>query len=238
MRVKTAKASVDLDPRSDEFVQNPYAAYQVLRDDCPRFKWEQYGHWCLANHADVTAVLRDRRFGRQIDHVMSRKERGLSELPARLAPFYDFERHSLLELEPPDHTRIRNLVNRAFVSHRIDRLRPRIAAIAHELIDGFARARAIDLIPAFATPIPVIVIAEVLGVPAAMAPDLLEWSHRMVAMYQFRRDEEVERDAVTATREFTSFHARLCASAPAAAGRRSSDRSDRGGGRGSDTFRG
>ncbi len=96
-------------------------------------------------------------------------------------------------------------MNRAFVSRQIDRLRPRIAAIAHELIDGFASARAVDLLPAFASPIPVIVIAEVLGVPASMAPDLLEWSHRMVAMYQFRRDEEIERNAVAATEAFTSF---------------------------------
>ncbi|MDP9138736.1 MAG: cytochrome P450 [Pseudomonadota bacterium] len=205
MRIDSAAASVSLDPRDAGFVQDPYTAYRAIRAASPRFKWEQYGYWCLARYADVAAVLRDRRFGRQIDHLMSRKERGLPEHAADLRPFYEFERHSLLELEPPAHTRIRSLVNRAFLSRQIDRLRPRIAAIANELIDGFAGHRETDLLPAFAIPIPVIVIAEVLGVPATMAPSLLDWSHKMVAMYQFRRGEEVERDAVAATQAFTAF---------------------------------
>jgi cytochrome P450 len=96
-------------------------------------------------------------------------------------------------------------VNRAFVSRQVERLRPRVAALADELIDGFiARGRA-DLLDAFATPIPVIVIAEVLGADPADAPMLLEWSHRMVAMYQFRRDEAVELAAVEAAREFSAY---------------------------------
>jgi cytochrome P450 len=77
--------------------------------------------------------------------------------------------------------------------------------LAHELIDGFAASRETDLLASFATPIPVIVIAELLGVPREMAPQLLLWSHDMVAMYQARRDAKVERDAVAATIAFTSF---------------------------------
>ena len=85
----------------------------------PRFKWEQYGYWCLAGHADVSALLRDRRFGRQITacHV-ARGTRPGPRSPPHLEPFYDFERHSLLELEPPVHTRMRGLVNRAFLSRQ------------------------------------------------------------------------------------------------------------------------
>jgi cytochrome P450 len=205
MRIDRARASVDLDPRDQDFVQNPYLAYRALRSECPRFRWEQYGYWCLARHADVASLLRDRRFGRQIDHVMTREERGQPPIPRELQPFYAFERHSMLELEPPSHTRIRGLVNRAFLTRRIERLRPRITAIANEFIDGFASRSGIDLLPAFAVPIPVIVIAELLGVPTAKAPQLLDWSHKMVAMYQFRRDRSVEREAVAATQAFTSF---------------------------------
>ncbi len=125
--------------------------------------------------------------------------------PAYLAPFLAVESHSLLELEPPEHTRLRNLVNRAFVSRQVERLGPRIAGLANALIDGFEGEGAADLLERFATPIPVIVIAELLGVPAGLWPRLLDWSHRMVAMYQFGVTREVEENAVAATREFVAF---------------------------------
>src|SRR5271166_6672640 len=98
----------------------------------------------------------------------------------------------MLELEPPEHTRLRNLVNRAFVSRRIEALKPAIAALAHERIEAFERRGEADLIADFATPIPVAVIADLLGVPRAMAPQLLDWSHRMVAMYQYGVNRAVE----------------------------------------------
>jgi cytochrome P450 len=202
---------VSLDPRDPGFVQNPYPAYAAIRQAGAAqgggsgFWWEQYGHWCLAGHADVTAALKDRRFGRQVLHVTSRAALGWPEPEAHLEPFLAVERHSLLELEPPDHTRLRTLINRAFVSRQVERLRPRIAALAHGLIDGFADRGGADLLDAYATPIPVIVIAELLGVPAGRAPDLLDWSHRMVAMYQFRRSRQIEDAAVAATASFVAF---------------------------------
>ena len=110
------------------FFNDPYPAYHKLRATVPVFKWEQYGYWCFSRHADVSSLLRDRRFGRQILHVMSREELGWPETPRHLEPFYDFERHSLLETEPPIHTRLRGLINRAFLSRTVERLRPRIAA--------------------------------------------------------------------------------------------------------------
>jgi cytochrome P450 len=205
MKIDRAHRSVSLDPRDADFVNDPYRAYRELRTAVPVFKWEQYGYWCFARHADVAALLRDRRFGRQILHVMSREELGWAETPERLKPFYDFEQHSLLETEPPVHTRLRGLVNRAFLSRSVERLRPRIAGLAHELIDGFARRHETDLLASFATPIPIFIIAELLGVPAELGPQLLEWSHDMVAMYQARRDKAVERKAVAASVAFSDF---------------------------------
>jgi cytochrome P450 len=196
---------VSLDPRDRVFVQNPYPAYGAVRAAGPAFFWEQYGHWCVASHDAVSALLKDRRFGRQILHVTSRAALGWPEPAEHLAPFHAVERHSLLELEPPDHTRLRGLVNRAFVSRQVERLRPRIAGLAHRLIDGFQDKREVDLLEAYATPIPVIVIAELLGVPASHAPELLRWSHAMVAMYQFRRSRQIEDEAVTATADFVAF---------------------------------
>jgi cytochrome P450 len=205
MKIDGTRRSVSLDPRDPDFFNDPYLAYRQLRDEVPVFKWEQYGYWCFTRHADVSALLRDRRFGRQILHVMSREELGWTETPQHLKPFYDVEQHSLLETEPPVHTRLRGLVNRAFLSRTVERLRPRIAQLAHELIDGFAQKRETDLLESFATPIPIFIIAELLGVQTEFGPQLLQWSHDMVAMYQARRDEAVERQAVSATIAFSDF---------------------------------
>ena len=203
--IDRAASRVRLDPRDPAFFNDPYPAYHAIREAAPVFFWEDYGYWCFARHADVSALLRDRRFGRQILHVMSREALGWPALKAHLAPFDALERHSILELEPPEHTRLRNLVNRAFVSRRIERLAPCVAALANERIDAFERTGEAELIEAFATPIPVALIADLLGVPRAMAPQLLDWSHRMVAMYQFGVTRAGEESAARAASEFADF---------------------------------
>ncbi len=205
MSIDVERRSVSLDPRDPAFFNDPYPAYHAIRATTPVFFWEQYGFWCFARHAQVSALLRDRRFGRQILHLTSRQKLGWSEPPAHLRSFLDVERHSLLELEPPEHTRLRNLINRAFVSRQVERLAPRIESLANELIDRFEARGAVDLLEHFATPIPVIVIAELLGVPGEMWARLLDWSHRMVAMYQFGVTRAVEDSAVAATQEFVAF---------------------------------
>ena len=196
---------MSLSATDPDFVQDPYSTYEAIRAVAPVFFWEEIGMWCLTGYDEVNAVLRDRRFGREILHVATREEVGLAEPEEHVRRFYEVDNLSMLAREPPAHTRLRTLVNRAFVSRRIESLRPRVAALAHSLVDAIESARTADLIPAFATPIPVTIIAELLGVPASAAPDLLDWSHRMVAMYTPRRDRAVEDSAVAATDEFVAF---------------------------------
>ena len=188
-----------LDPRDPDFFNDPYPAYAAIREAAPAFFWEDYGFWCFARFADVSALLRDRRFGRTI------VESGPRESRPHLEPFDALERHSMLELEPPEHTRLRNLVNRAFVSRRIERLGPQIERLAHERIDAFMAKRSADLVAEFASPIPVAVIADLLGVPRDMGAQLVDWSHRMVAMYQFGADRAVEDRAAEAARAFADY---------------------------------
>jgi cytochrome P450 len=197
--------TVSQSPSETRFVQNPYGAYANWQRDNPVFWWQEYRHWCFTGYDDVQALFRDRRFGREILHVASREELGWHEIPEHLAKFYAFEAHSLLEREPPEHTRLRKLVNRAFVSRQVEQLRPRIEALAHQLVDKFEGNREVDLLAEFATPIPVIIIAELLGVPVDMSDQLLDWSHKMVAMYQHNRDRKIEDEAVKATLEFSAF---------------------------------
>lgn len=192
-------------PRDPEFFQNPYAFYDRLHATDPAFFWDEYGHWCFAGFKDVSALLRDKRFGRDILHVATREEIGLPAPQPHTAAFDLTEKYSLLNLEPPAHTRLRMLVNRAFVSRHVEQLRPRIRSLANEIIDGFEGEGSVDLIKAFAAPIPAIVIAEMIGLPAEMAPQLLNWSNRMVQMYMFGVTREVELDANQASADFMDY---------------------------------
>ena len=197
--------SVTLDPRNPGFVQYPYPFYAELRAKSPVFHWKELGHWCFAGYQDVSALLRDRRFGRQILHLATRAELGWPEAPAHLAPFYQFEEHSMLEIEPPVHTRLRGFINPSFLPRQIERLRPEVEQLSHQLIDQFTAHGSTDLIASFAEPVPVMVIARFLGVPDHMGPQILAWSHDMVAMYQARRDRDVEDRAVAATIAFSAY---------------------------------
>lgn len=190
-------ARLSQSPRDPAFIQNPYAFYGQLHDAGGTIWWDEYKMLVFGRIAVINAILRDRRFGRA----------PLSPIaaPPHLTAFYDYEARSMLELEGAAHRKLRSLVKRAFVSRRIDGMRPRIEALAHELLDKIEPAGGGDLLKAYCEPIPVIVIAELLGLPASKAPDLLRWSHAMVAMYQFGRDRAAEDGAEAATRAFSAY---------------------------------
>lgn len=183
-------------PQDSRMYGNPYEFYTALHEACPTFWWEDYGMWCFAGFDEVNALLRDKRFGRAP---------GLPERTPRIENWWETERYSLLALDPPDHSEMRALVNRAFLSRQIERLRPRVASLATELIDSFAADGHVDLMPAYAAPLPAIVIAEMIGLPRESAPELLAWSNEMVRMYMFGKNDEVEVAADRAAAEFVSF---------------------------------
>ncbi len=190
--------SLSQSPTDPDFVQNPYPFYDKGRAAGPLFHWTDYGFACAASYDAVNTLLRDRRFGREAPPGV------LPPPPGHLAPFYAVEQHSMLEREPPTHTRLRKLVLHAFTSRRISALAPEIETLSHHLIDRFEPGE-IDLIPTFAERLPVIIIARLLGVPEEMADQLLRWSHDMVAMYQARRDRALEDRAVAATLAFSDY---------------------------------
>lgn len=183
-------------PTDPVFVQDPYPFYDRLRAAGDLAHWDDYAMPMATTARAVNAILRDRCFGREpITPV---------EFPDHLAPFYAVEAHSMLELEPPRHTRLRGLVLRAFTSRRIKALGPEIDALAHQLIDQFPDGD-FDLLPAFAQQIPVIIIARLLGVPETMADQLLAWSNAMVSVYTASRTRADEEAAAKAATEFTAF---------------------------------
>jgi len=197
--------SMRLSPRDETFYCDPYSVYAQLHKRGRAIYWEDYGHWCFYGYDLVNRLLRDKRFGRQVLHVTTRQALGWDDQPPHLADFNRIEAHSLLELEPPAHSRLRILVNRAFVSRQVEKLRPEITQLANQLIDGFEHDGSVELISRYAEIIPVIVIARMLGIPAEMSRQILDWSHRMVRMYMFGRNRAVEVDANTAAAEFGVF---------------------------------
>ncbi|MEO6012386.1 MAG: cytochrome P450 [Devosia sp.] len=209
--IATTERRASAKPRDAAFYQNPYAFYSALHAASPTFVWEDYGHWCFAGFKDVSALLRDKRFGRQILHVATREELGWAPPKDHVAAFDLTEKYSLLALEPPAHTRLRILVNRAFVTRHVEQLRPRIERLANEIIDGFEADGGVEIVRAFAAPIPAVVIAEMIGLPAEMAPQLLNWSNRMVQMYMFGATREVELDANQASQDFMDYLATVIA---------------------------
>lgn len=185
-------------PTDPEFVQNPYPFYATARSAGPLIWWQDYNMPCATTHEAVNAVLRDRRFGREQPEELSRP------IPEHLRPFYAVEAHSMLELEPPRHSRLRSLVLRAFTSRRIAGLKDGIESLCHELIEQFPDGK-FDLLNAFARPLPVTVIARLLGVPEEMGEKLLIWSNDMVKMYMAGRTRADEDAAVAATEAFVEF---------------------------------
>lgn len=194
-----------LDPRDPEFYNNPYPYYHAIRERTPVAFWENFNVWAYVNHDDVSALLRDRRFGKQITHLKSREAMGSVPIRDELKPFYDIDNLQMLALEPPDHTRLRNLVQKSFMSRQIESMRPKLVALCDRLIDEMLAQGNANFLEAYATPIPVIAIAQLLGVPVEMKDWLLKWSHTMVQMYMLGRTTEQELEAVQASKEFVAY---------------------------------
>ena len=147
---------------------NPYPAYRRLREKDPVHRSRMVDTWVLSRYEDIDAVLRDyRRFSNDDRRASDRRLIRSAEVP------------SMLRLDPPDHTRLRSLVGKAFTPQATERLRPRVEAIADSLLDQMGSAARFDVITALAEPLPVIVIAELLGVPPEDRDKFSAWSYHI-----------------------------------------------------------
>ena len=185
-------------PTNDDFVQNPYPFYETCLAKGGKVFWEDYNMVSLFKYNDVSNILKDRRFGRECPEEKKQGHR------KELAPFYELEDHSMLQLEPPKHTRLRGLVLRAFTSRKVNSMAAEIETLCAQLMQNFS-SKQVNILNEYANKIPVIIIARLLGVPEEMSDQLLKWSNDMVMMYQARRTEKHEGRAVKASKEFSSF---------------------------------
>src|ERR687887_2314751 len=193
------------DPSDPGFLEDPYPVLNRLRETAPVFYDESRERWFVTRHEDVRSCLRDKRLGRNFRHVMSAEEIGVPPLDPRWSAFWATERWSLLWLEPPDHTRIRKLVAAAFTPRAVEALREPARKLAWELLEPLAEAGEMELLYDFAQPYSIAVICRMLGVPLDRHRDLLDWSHRMVKMYEFEVPEERARAANEAAAEFRDY---------------------------------
>ncbi|WP_120635655.1 cytochrome P450 [Ruegeria sp. EL01] len=185
-------------PTDAGFVQDPYLFYDTAREYGGLVYWNDYNMVAAVSRNAVQTLFRDRRFGREVPPELARAG------PDHLAPWLAVEAHSLLEAEPPRHTRLRALVMRAFTSRAIAALTPSIEDLCNTLVNAFPD-EPFDLLEFYCTQVPVITICRLLGVPEDMAPNLLRWSHDMVAMYQASRTRETEDMAAQSAQDFTNF---------------------------------
>ncbi len=191
------------DPTDPDFLHDPYPTYAALRERAPVLRHEPWDAWIVTRHRDVDRLLRDKRLGRVLDTAPK-----VPDDPV-FAPFARIQAGSLLEIEPPDHTRIKQAVHDVFTPKHVRDLAQRIRALAvrqaDRLAETIARDGDADLISVFAEPIPVTVIAELLGVPESERHRLLPWSKGIIGMFEPERTPEQEAAGIRAADEFAAF---------------------------------
>jgi cytochrome P450 len=197
--------AVGFDPSDPGFLADPYPVLNRLRERAPLFYDAGRERWFVTRHEDVRSCLRDRRLGRNFRHLLAPEEIGVPPLDPRWQAFWDSERWSLLWLEPPDHTRLRKLVAAAFTPRSVEALREPAHALARELLEPLAEAGEMELLYDYAQPYSIAVICRMLGVPLDRHRDLLDWSHRMVKMYEFEVPLEDAQAANRAAAEFQEY---------------------------------
>ncbi|RNL78570.1 cytochrome P450 [Nocardioides marmorisolisilvae] len=192
--------TTSLDLTAAEVIADPYPFFDAERAEHPVAWHEGLGMYLAFDHASVSAVQRDRRLGR----LWVDKQPAPGKPAQYLEPFNLLHRNQMMENEPPEHTRLRRPVAQAFGRGHIERLRPQVRELAASLLTEVDPA-GFDVIGAFAEPLPVLVIAELLGVPASHVQDLRDWSQAIVKMYEPSPSQAVVDAAVEAAGDFAGL---------------------------------
>ncbi|MGW7516710.1 cytochrome P450 family protein [Streptomyces sp. NPDC054796] len=165
-----------------EFAADPYPAYAWLREHAPVRRTELPSGveaWLVTRYADARQALADQRLSKNPGHHSQRGAHGKGKVGIPGERGAGLMTH-LLNIDPPDHTRLRRLVSKAFTPRRVARFAPRVQELTDQLIDGFARRGEADLIHEFAFPLPIYAICDLLGVPAEDQDDFRSWAGMMI----------------------------------------------------------
>ncbi|MGH8286254.1 MAG: cytochrome P450, partial [Steroidobacteraceae bacterium] len=207
-----ATRSVVFEPYDPAFAADPYPVYARLREESPIFYSSALGMTLFTRHEDIRAVLVDSGFGRTLDHVSTREEITQRRRTAgwdRLPNYGRYVRVNLLEMEGPDHARIRKLASVALSPRRIATLRQRIQLVVDELLAAAALAGRVDFVSEIAVPLPVHMISQLLGWPDEERHRLRPWSARIVRLYERDHGPDDEARAEYAVTEFAAMLSEL-----------------------------
>jgi cytochrome P450 len=163
------------------FKVNPYPTYARLRSDAPIHRVtlpDGHDMWLVTRYEDVSAVLKDERFVKDWRNALTQEQ--LAQMPPIPEVMKPLSRN-MLDTDPPDHERLRSLVSKAFTPRLIERMRPRVQAIADALLDAMQDRHEMDLVDDYAFPLPITVIAELLGVSTEDRDKFREWSDAAVS---------------------------------------------------------
>jgi cytochrome P450 len=174
-----AMVTAEFNPVAPGMLADPYAMYRALREQAPIYWSEMMESWILTRYDDIDAVLMDSRFSSDRTRAQTRFAQMIREQQEQYGPMGSAQ--TMLTSDPPDHTRLRRLVSKAFTPRAVENLRPRIQEIVDYLLDESGKRGEFDIIHELAYPLPVIVIAEMLGVPAEDRHRFKEWSDTVVA---------------------------------------------------------
>ncbi|MDB6054923.1 MAG: cytochrome [Verrucomicrobiales bacterium] len=160
-----------------DFIQHPYPVYRRLRESSPVYWSESWGCWILTRYEDIVGVLQDPSTFSSQGRVTNVIERGYSvDFQTLVKPLLDHFKHGLINSDPPDHTRMRRLVQKSFLPRALEILRPQIERMTDALIQRGMKQAHFDVVKDLAYPLPVSVIAELLGVPPEMHDQFKEWT--------------------------------------------------------------
>lgn len=204
--VPPTEARAEFRPWDPAYRRDPHPSLHLLRRVDPVHRLDFAWAWVLTRYDDVSEVLRDSRFASSPSNATVEKRATRTEVPDGHREALDrFFGRSLLFVERPDHSRLRGLVNRDFTRRRVDDLRPRIEAIADELIDALLELEEVDFVSGFANPLPAIVIAELLGVPIEDRHAFKQWSEGMVVLFDLVKTPEQVKSAAACLAEIEGY---------------------------------
>lgn len=196
------------DPLAPAVLANPYPYYRWLQSYDP-VHWGkagapgQPGCWYITRYTEATAALKEARLGREIWQLqpeLTQKSDVADDSPSQA-----MSKQWMVLRDPPVHTRLRSLVQRAFTPRMIEQLRPRMVGLVNGLIDQVYEQGQMDLLRDFAQPLPVIIIAELLGVPAVDQARFMPWSRALAAVIEFEQTESVRAAGDQAVLELADY---------------------------------
>jgi cytochrome P450 len=182
-----------------EYKRNPHPLYHRLRSEAPMWMNPEFGEYVLTRWADCEAVLRDPRWSSDPAHSVSETEDFRAE-------FQSAGVRTLLFMDPPDHTRVRRLVSKAFTPRRVEQLRDHVGEICDELLDAWKGDEPFEVMAGLAYPLPVIVICEMLGVPVDDRHQMEGWSSDASRLLDFAQiDEATAMQGMLAAMQFINY---------------------------------